>query len=118
MKISQSLIFQFVAPLTNLAFFFSLLTIILGVTPDKFNGDNKFWQEKARQYWDLMGIGKTDIRNVMDMNAVYGGFSVALSTFPVWVMNVVPTTMANSLPAIYDRGLMGIFHDWLALHIL
>ncbi|KAJ3687951.1 hypothetical protein LUZ61_017115 [Rhynchospora tenuis] len=84
----------------------------LGVTPEKFDGDNKFWQEKVHQYWDLMAVGKTGIRNVMDMNAVYGGFSAALFTFPVWVMNVVPTTMTNSLPAIYDRGLTGVFHDW------
>jgi Putative S-adenosyl-L-methionine-dependent methyltransferase len=65
-----------------------------------------------------MAIGKSDIRNVMDMNAVYGGFSVALSIFPVWVMNVVPTTMSNSLSVIYDRGLTGVFHDWSASDIL
>lgn len=48
----------------------------------------------------------------MDMNAYYGGFSVALSTLPMWVMNIVPATMRNSLSAIYDRGLIGVFHDW------
>lgn len=48
----------------------------------------------------------------MDMNALYGGFAVALSDFPVWVMNVVPAKMQNTLSAIYDRGLVGAFHDW------
>lgn len=60
----------------------------------------------------LMNVNKTDIRNVMDMNAFVGGFSVALITYPVWVMNVVPATMNNTLSAIYDRGLTGAFHDW------
>ncbi|GJP78182.1 hypothetical protein CLOP_g8513 [Closterium sp. NIES-67] len=31
---------------------------------------------------------------------------------PVWVMNVVPSTGPNTLPAIYDRGLLGTVHDW------
>ncbi|WMV46600.1 hypothetical protein MTR67_039985, partial [Solanum verrucosum] len=36
----------------------------------------------------------------------------ALNTWPIWVMNVVPVTMNNTLSAIYDRGLIGTFHDW------
>jgi Putative S-adenosyl-L-methionine-dependent methyltransferase len=31
-----------------------------------------------------------------------------------WVMNVVPTSEPNSLPVIYDRGLIGVAHDWYA----
>ncbi|KAJ6838447.1 putative methyltransferase PMT7 [Iris pallida] len=84
----------------------------LGVTPQQFDQNNKFWQEQVSHYWKLIGVNKMEIRNVMDMNAYYGGFSVALSTFPVWVMNVVPTTTSNTLSAIYDRGLIGVFHDW------
>ncbi|XP_072961188.1 probable methyltransferase PMT7 [Typha angustifolia] len=84
----------------------------IGVTPEQFDMNNQFWQEQLRQYWMLINVDKTDIRNVMDMNANYGGFAVALSTFPVWVMNIVPSTMQNSLSAIYDRGLIGAFHDW------
>ncbi|KAJ1382129.1 S-adenosyl-L-methionine-dependent methyltransferase [Sesbania bispinosa] len=53
----------------------------------------------------------TEIRNVMDMNAFVGGFAVALNKFPVWVMNVVPASMKNTLSGIYDRGLIGTFHD-------
>lgn len=54
------------------------------------------------------------VRNVMDMNAGYGDFNAALllAGKPVWVMNVIPTTVANTLPIVYDRGLIGIMHDW------
>lgn len=58
-----------------------------------------------------MNINETDIRNVMDMNAFIGGFAVALNSLPVWVMNIVPMSMNNTLSAIYDRGLVGAFHD-------
>jgi hypothetical protein len=50
------------------------------------------------------------------MNANYGGFAAALSNDPVWIMNVVPYTMSNTLPIIYDRGLLGSYHDWLVFH--
>lgn len=29
-----------------------------------------------------------------------------------WVLNVVPVSGANTLPVIYDRGLIGVMHDW------
>lgn len=29
-----------------------------------------------------------------------------------WVMNVVPVSESNTLPVIYDRGLIGVRHDW------
>jgi hypothetical protein len=29
-----------------------------------------------------------------------------------WVMNVVPVSGSNTLPVIYDRGLIGVMHDW------
>ena len=29
-----------------------------------------------------------------------------------WVMNVVPVSDTNTLPVIYDRGLIGVVHDW------
>jgi hypothetical protein len=31
-----------------------------------------------------------------------------------WVMNAVPVTEPNTLPVIYDRGLLGVAHDWYA----
>ncbi|XVE95830.1 hypothetical protein REPUB_Repub02eG0167300 [Reevesia pubescens] len=88
----------------------SLSTI--GISKEEFRMDCDFWQDQVQHYWKLMNISKTEIRNVMDMNAFIGGFSVALNEFPVWVMNVVPSSMQNTLSAIYDRGLTGAFHDW------
>lgn len=29
-----------------------------------------------------------------------------------WVMNVVPVSEPNTLPVIFDRGLLGVAHDW------
>lgn len=89
-----------------------LLSSITGVSQEEFDLDTLYWKDQVNQYWKLMNVSETDIRNVMDMNALYGGFAVALNNFPVWVMNVVPIKMKNTLSAIYDRGLVGVFHDW------
>lgn len=86
--------------------------IVAGMNREKFLVDTIYWQDQIRHYWRLIGVEEKQIRNVMDMNAFLGGFAVALNTWPVWVMNVVPVSMNNTLPAIYDRGLIGIFHDW------
>ncbi|CAH9110675.1 unnamed protein product [Cuscuta epithymum] len=88
----------------------SLATI--GVDHEKFLSDTIYWQDQVRHYWRLMNVEEKEIRNVMDMSAFLGGFAVALNTWPVWVMNVVPVSMNNTLSAIYDRGLVGTFHDW------
>ncbi|KAL3623737.1 hypothetical protein CASFOL_032553 [Castilleja foliolosa] len=84
----------------------------IGISRETFLLDTIYWQDQVRHYWRLMGVEEREIRNVMDMNAFLGGFSVALSTWPVWVMNVVPVSTKNTLSAIYDRGLIGVFHDW------
>ncbi|KAJ9548167.1 hypothetical protein OSB04_020710 [Centaurea solstitialis] len=84
----------------------------IGITQETFLSDTLYWQDQVRHYWRLMNVNETSIRNVMDMNALYGGFAVAFSTWPVWVMNVVPATMEDTLSAVYDRGLIGAFHDW------
>jgi hypothetical protein len=52
------------------------------------------------------------MRNIMDMNTVYGGFAAAVIDDPLWVMNVVSSYAANTLPVVFDRGLIGTFHDW------
>lgn len=61
-----------------------------------------------------VGLGTSQYRNVMDMNAAYGGFAAGLMSDndPVWVMNVVPTSGPNTLSSIADRGLLGVLHDW------
>ncbi|KAJ0928766.1 putative S-adenosyl-L-methionine-dependent methyltransferase [Helianthus annuus] len=84
----------------------------IGVTQDMFLRDTLYWQDQVRHYWRLMNADEASIRNVMDMNALYGGFAVAFYTWPVWVMNVVPATTNDTLSAIYSRGLVGAFHDW------
>ncbi|MCO5597816.1 hypothetical protein L7F22_051900 [Adiantum nelumboides] len=84
----------------------------LGGTLDQFNADSAFWKEQVVYYWSLLDVPYSYFRNVMDMNAYYGGFAAALVGKPSWVMNVVPSTGKNTLPIIYDRGLIGTFHDW------
>ena len=41
-------------------------------------------------------------------------FAAALHDLQIdcWVMNVVPVSGFNTLPVIYDRGLIGVMHDW------
>ncbi|KAG7549426.1 S-adenosyl-L-methionine-dependent methyltransferase [Arabidopsis thaliana x Arabidopsis arenosa] len=83
-----------------------------GISEDEFTLDTNFWTEQVNQYWELMNVNKTEVRNVMDTNAFIGGFAVAMNSYPVWVMNVVPATMNDTLSGIYQRGLTGAYHDW------
>ncbi|XP_016497769.1 putative methyltransferase PMT5 [Nicotiana tabacum] len=104
---------------------------IHGVHPDDFFEDSELWKSALRNYWSLLSPlifsdhpkrpGEEDplppynmVRNVMDMNAHYGGLSAALleASKSVWVMNVVPLGEHNTLPLILDRGFAGILHDW------
>lgn len=39
-------------------------------------------------------------------------FAAALIKEPLWVMNTVPVDGPDTLPVIFDRGLIGIYHDW------
>jgi len=57
-----------------------------------------------------LGIDK--IRNVMDMNTLYGGFAIALIDYILWVMNVVSSYGINSLNVVYGQGLIGTYNDW------
>ncbi|KAJ6791703.1 putative pectin methyltransferase QUA2 isoform X3 [Iris pallida] len=89
------------------------------------------WNTAVRNYWSLLSPlifsdhpkrpGDEDpsppynmLRNVLDMNAHFGGFNAALldAGKSVWVMNVVPTIGPNYLPLILDRGFVGVQHDW------
>ncbi|KAH7373795.1 hypothetical protein KP509_17G075300 [Ceratopteris richardii] len=72
------------------------------------------WERRVKYYKELLGLalGTSRMRNIIDMNAVFGGFAAALIGDPIWVMNVVPTSSLNTLPVIYDRGLIGVVHDW------
>ncbi|XP_010552971.1 PREDICTED: probable methyltransferase PMT7 isoform X2 [Tarenaya hassleriana] len=84
----------------------------IGITEEEFTADTGFWKEQVSRYWQLMNVNGSEVRNVMDMNAFIGGFSVAMNLYPVWVMNIVPATKQDTLSGIYERGLTGAFHDW------
>ncbi|KAI4306866.1 hypothetical protein L6164_030109 [Bauhinia variegata] len=80
---------------------------------DKFYDDTKHWSQLfSNVYLNGLSINWSRVRNVMDMNAGYGGFASALVDLPLWVMNVVPIDVPDTLSIIYDRGLIGMYHDW------
>ncbi|KAG6502723.1 hypothetical protein ZIOFF_035009 [Zingiber officinale] len=80
---------------------------------DKLTADHKHWKAVVdKSYLGGLGIDWSTIRNVMDMKSIYGGFAAALASQKVWVMNVVPVHAPNTLPIIFERGLLGIYHDW------
>lgn len=78
-----------------------------------FKHDESKWKIRVNHYKSLLpALGSDQIRNVMDMNTLYGGFAAALVSSPIWVMNVVSSYGPNSLGVVYDRGLIGTYHDW------
>lgn len=102
-----------------------------GLALDDVADDSLNWKMAVKNYWSLLSPlifsdhpkrpGDEDplppynmLRNVLDMNAHYGGFNSALleAGKSVWVMNVVPTDGPNHLPMIMDRGFVGVLHDW------
>ncbi|PHT62085.1 putative methyltransferase PMT21, partial [Capsicum annuum] len=86
---------------------------VRGGSAGAFKHDDSKWKVRAKHYKKLLpAIGTDKIRNVMDMNTLYGGFAAALAEDPLWVMNVVSSYAANTLSVVYDRGLIGAFHDW------
>ncbi|OUZ99630.1 putative S-adenosyl-L-methionine-dependent methyltransferase [Macleaya cordata] len=104
---------------------------IHGVHSEDFADDALNWNSAIHNYWSLLSPlifsdhpkrpGDEDptppfnmLRNVLDMNARFGGFNSALleAGKTVWVMNVVPTSTPNYLPLILDRGFIGVLHDW------
>lgn len=109
----------------QLAFFVS------GFSPEELSDDSAAWFLTIKNYWSIITPllfsdhpkrpAEDDplppsniVRNVMDMNALNGGFNAALleAGKAVWVMNVVPASGLNTLPVIYKRGFIGTLHDW------
>ncbi|KAI7757739.1 hypothetical protein M8C21_031751 [Ambrosia artemisiifolia] len=101
------------------------------IQQDEFYEDFESSLSALRNYWSLLTPlifsdhpkrpGDEDplppynmIRNVMDMNARYGGLNAAFleEGKAVWVMNVVPIRARNTLPVIFDQGFAGVLHDW------
>ncbi|BAF27284.2 probable methyltransferase PMT2 [Oryza sativa Japonica Group] len=85
-----------------------------GVTEEIFEEDNKLWKKYVSTYKRINKlIGSLRYRNIMDMNAGLGSFAAIIDSPISWVMNVVPTiSEKNTLGIIYERGLIGIYHDW------
>ncbi|BAT99254.1 methyltransferase protein [Vigna angularis] len=85
-----------------------------GVSVESYNDDNEKWKKHVNAYKKinrLLDSGR--YRNIMDVNAGLGGFAAAIQSTKLWVMNVVPTIAEKStLGVIYERGLVGIYHDW------
>nr|GMD98481.1 probable methyltransferase PMT28 [Ipomoea batatas] len=80
---------------------------------EKLIADDAHWKAIVdKSYLVGLGIDWSKIRNAMDMKAINGGFAAALAQQKVWVMNVVPVHAPNTLPIIFERGLVGIYHDW------
>jgi len=89
---------------------------IKGVTPQTFSKDNQLWNKRVSYYKKVNNqLGKAGrYRNLLDMNAYLGGFAASLVKYPIWVMNVVPIqAKVDTLGAIYERGLIGMYHNWL-----
>ncbi|KAJ9188380.1 hypothetical protein P3X46_003742 [Hevea brasiliensis] len=89
-------------------------TMLLKNGIDLFEADTRRWVRRLAYYRNSLNVklGTQAIRNVMDMNAFFGGFAAALASDPVWVMNVVPAGKLSTLGVIFDRGLIGVYHDW------
>ncbi|ONK75565.1 uncharacterized protein A4U43_C03F18220 [Asparagus officinalis] len=104
---------------------------VYGLHPVDFVEDGLKWNAAVHNYWTLLSPlifsdhpkrpGDEDpsppfnmVRNVLDMNARFGGFNAALleAGKSVWVMNVVPLVGPSYLPLILDRGFIGVQHDW------
>ncbi|KAG0518486.1 hypothetical protein BDA96_09G179900 [Sorghum bicolor] len=80
---------------------------------EKFEADTKYWKQLVSEvYFSDFPLNWSSIRNVMDMNAGFGGFAAALIDRPLWVMNVAPIGQPDTLPLIFNRGLIGAYHDW------
>ncbi|XP_073041952.1 probable methyltransferase PMT11 [Primulina eburnea] len=79
-----------------------------------FSTESKYWKEIIDGYIRYLHWSKIKFRNVLDMRAGFGGFAAALieNHLDCWVLNIVPVNGPNTLPVIYDRGLIGVMHDW------
>ncbi|KAL2340776.1 hypothetical protein Fmac_008716 [Flemingia macrophylla] len=85
-----------------------------GVSVEVFEEDNRVWKKHVNAYKRINKILSSGrYRNVMDMNAGLGSFAAALESPKLWVINVVPTIAEKAnLGVIFERGLIGIYHDW------
>uniref|UniRef100_K3XF50 Methyltransferase n=1 Tax=Setaria italica TaxID=4555 RepID=K3XF50_SETIT len=80
---------------------------------ERVDSDTDHWKDLVSEvYLNEFAVNWSSVRNVMDMNAGFGGFAASLIHQPLWVMNVVPVDQPDTLPIIFNRGLIGVYHDW------
>ncbi|KAL6616316.1 hypothetical protein ACP70R_038586 [Stipagrostis hirtigluma subsp. patula] len=101
---------------------------------EKIDSDTNRWKDLVSEvYLNEFAVNWSSVRNVMDMNAGFGGnrpsqslakifpvlygahhsrFAASLIHQPLWVMNVVPVDQPDTLPIIFNRGLIGVYHEW------
>ncbi|XP_040384887.1 probable methyltransferase PMT2 [Oryza brachyantha] len=85
-----------------------------GLTAESYAEENRRWEKHVSAYKKVnRRLDGDRYRNIMDMNAGVGGFAAAVFSRKSWVMNVVPTVAElSTLGVVYERGLIGIYHDW------
>lgn len=90
------------------------IRLIHDLKTQDFLDDNLMWKKRVLKYVDVLKtLSSGGYRNVIDMNAGFGGLAASLSKYPVWVMNVVPHDAKNrTLGIIYERGLVGTYMNW------
>lgn len=99
---------------------FERLNVVLERIFDVYGGsvsglkyDDGKWKNRVKYYKKvLLVFGMDKIRNVMDMNIVYGGFVVVFVQDFVWVMNVVLFYSVNMFFVVFDCGFIGMYYDW------
>ncbi|CAM8969620.1 unnamed protein product [Rhodiola kirilowii] len=79
-----------------------------------YKAESQYGDEIVGSFHKVIRWKKLQFRNILDMRAGFGGLAAALINQKIdcWVMNVVPVSGPNTLPVIYDRGLIGVMHDW------
>ncbi|XP_062197624.1 probable methyltransferase PMT2 [Phragmites australis] len=87
---------------------------VSGFTAESYAEENRRWERHVKAYKKVnYKLDSERYRNIMDMNAGVGGFAAAIFSPKSWVMNVVPTAAElSTLGVIYERGLIGMYHDW------
>ncbi|KAJ6817530.1 putative methyltransferase PMT2 [Iris pallida] len=85
-----------------------------GISAESYRDDITLWKKHVNAYKKINKyLDSGRYRNILDMNAGLGSFAAAIDSPKLWVMNVVPTITEKSyLGVIYERGLIGIYHDW------
>ncbi|KAM3374704.1 putative methyltransferase PMT2 [Capsicum galapagoense] len=85
-----------------------------GLSVESFKEENNLWNKHVNSYKRVNKIlDNGRYRNIMDMNAGLGSFAAVIESPKLWVMNVVPTIAEqDTLGVVYERGLIGIYHDW------